>query len=230
ARFDGRRFVTMTTRDGLASNSIAALAEDADGDLWVGTDSGLNRVQHGRVAGTWTVVQGLPGNNIRSLFRDSAGTLWIATSAGPAVYRDGRVQRTVDPRGETAEPILAFGDERGRQIIAAPDLDSPALRRAIALYRDRDGLLWVGTLGEGLRLIDGDRIFSFSVHDGLFDDVIYGIAEDDHGLLWMACSKGIFSVSRAELRDRAAGKIRSVISAPYSPLDALRTIECRFSV
>src|SRR5206468_1370451 len=142
----------------------------------------------------WTTAQGLPADNIRSLFRDSAGALWIATSAGPALYRDGRVQRVADPRGETTEPILAFGEDRDRHIVAAPEVDSPSLRHADAIYRDREGLLWVGTLGDGLHLVDGDRVFAFSVRDGLFDDVIYGIAEDDLGLLWMACSKGIFSV------------------------------------
>ena len=95
------------------------------------------------------------------------------------------------------------------------------------MYRDSDGLLWVGTLGEGLRLVDGNKTFSFSVLDGLFDDVIYGIIEDGQGRLWMACSKGIFSVSRADLRQFAAGTIKSFVSTPYSPLDGLRTVECQ---
>src|SRR5262249_12273193 len=92
------------------------------------------------------------------------------------------------------------------------------------------GLLWVGTLGDGLRLVDNGRVFSFSVRDGLFDDVIYGIAEDDRGLLWMACSKGIFSVNRSDRRQLEAGKLHSIASTPDSPLDALRTIECRLGV
>jgi signal transduction histidine kinase len=41
----------------------------------------------------------------------------------------------------------------------------------------------------------------------------------------MSCSKGFFRVSRSELLDFAAGKIRKVTSLPYSPLDGLRTIE-----
>ena len=60
ARFDGHRFAALTTRDGLASNSIAALAEDKAGDLWVGTDAGLNRLRNGRIAGTWTTRRRSP--------------------------------------------------------------------------------------------------------------------------------------------------------------------------
>ena len=227
ARFDGHGFVTLTKRNGLVSNSIAALAEDTAGDLWVGTDAGLNRLRNGRIAGTWTIRDGLPANGIRALYRDDAGTMWIATDRGPAVFRDGAVKRVPDVRGRPSEPILAFGEDRAHQLYAAPEDDAPALHHADALYRDSDGLLWVGTLGEGLRLVDGDKTFSFSVLDGLFDDVIYGIAEDGQGRLWMACSKGIFSVSRSDLRQFAAGKIKSFISTPYSPLDGLRTVECQ---
>ena len=227
ARFDGHGFAALTTRDGLASNSIAALAEDTAGDLWVGTDAGLNRLRNGRITGRWTTREGLPANGIRALYRDDAGTMWIATARGPAVFRDGAVRRVPDVRGGPSGPILAFGEDRAHQLYAAPEDDTPALHHADALYRDSDGLLWVGTLGEGLRLVDGDKTFSFSVLDGLFDDVIYGIIEDGQGRLWMACSKGIFSVSRADLRQFAAGTIKSFVSTPYSPLDGLRTVECQ---
>ena len=227
AQFDGHRFVALTTRDGLSSNTIDALAEDLEGDLWVGTDAGLNRLRRGQVIGTWTTGQGLPGNRVQALYRDRAGTIWIATSGGPAAFRGGAVRPVPELHRRLADPILAFGEDRLHTLHAVPDSDSPLLRRADALYRDRDGLLWVGTLGEGLRLIDGDRVVSFSVFDGLFDDVIYGITEDDNGRLWMACSKGIFSVSRSDLREFAAGRIHRFVSTPYSPLDGLRTIECQ---
>ena len=227
ARFDGRRFAAITTRDGLASNTIAALAEDRSGDLWVGTDAGLNRIHDGRVAGAWTTKRGLPANNVRALFRDRDGTIWIATTAGVATLHDGVLRAAPDPRGDAAEPILAFAEDRAHGLLAAPQSGSPLLRRADAIYQDRDGLVWIGTLGNGLRLSDNGRLYTFSVEDGLFDDVIYGIAEDDRGRLWMACSKGIFSVRRSDLRQRAAGTRRTVVSTPYSPLDALRTIECQ---
>ena len=49
ARFDGRRFKVLNTRQPLASNSIYALSADADGTLWVGTDRGLNRLEMERL-------------------------------------------------------------------------------------------------------------------------------------------------------------------------------------
>lgn len=46
----------------------------------------------------------------------------------------------------------------------------------------------------------------------------------------MACSRGIFFVSRADLLQLAAGKISRVVSTPFSPTDAQRTIECQSGV
>jgi signal transduction histidine kinase/ligand-binding sensor domain-containing protein len=229
ARFDGRRFASLGTHDGLVSNSIHALAEDAVGNLWVGTDKGLNRLRNGRVSGTWTGRTGLPGDRIRALLVDRRGDLWISTTGGVAVLRDGQVRRPVG-FGASGDGVLAFADTRVNGVISAPSSASPMLRHAVALYEDHEGLLWIGTQGYGLTLVDGDRVVTFSVVDGLFDDVIYGIAEDDLGHLWMACSKGIFSANRSDLLQVAAGRRKSFVSTPYSPLDVLRTIECRSGV
>jgi signal transduction histidine kinase len=68
------------------------------------------------------------------------------------------------------------------------------------------------------------------MRDGLFDAEIYGIVGDQQDRLWMACSKGIFSVPRADLRRFAAGELKKITSTPYSPTDALRVIECKAGV
>src|SRR5207302_2713445 len=47
---------------------------------------------------------------------------------------------------------------------------------------------------------------------------------------WMACSTGIFSVSKAELRQVAAGSISTLSCIPFSPKDVSRTIEGKSGV
>jgi signal transduction histidine kinase len=64
----------------------------------------------------------------------------------------------------------------------------------------------------------------------MFDNEIYGITRDDQDRLWMACSKGLFSVNRADLLKFAAGALKKITSSQYSPTDAQRTIECRSGV
>lgn len=230
ARFERRQSSVLTTRNGLSSNSILALAGDADGTLWVGTDEGLDRIRDGRIAAI------LPGA-IRSLYADGEDTLWIGTSKGAAVLRSGRITRLKASAGvvafvETGGKILAAVegagiqayDERTLRELASPSF---AIRDADALYRDPSGHVWIGGIGSGLHLVDGADQVDFSMNDGLFDDEIYGITSDHRGALWFASSTGIFSVSQRQLLDFAAGKIRTVSSTPFSPLDGLQTVECR---
>ena len=77
---------------------------------------------------------------------------------------------------------------------------------------------------------DGQCLARFTVKDGLYDDEVFGIVADDEDRLWMACSRGIFFVSRTELLKFAAGEIAKVTSTPFSPTDAQRTIACQSGV
>ncbi len=240
-RFNGRQFTALTTAQGLSSNTIYALAEDAAGDLWAGTSTGVTRLRKGVVIGSYTTAQGLPANRIRCLYRDSQGELWSGTSRGAAVLRGDRFVAA-----QEKAPVLAFGEDRDKRLLTAteggglgasdgsrlPDLSpgTPPARDVDAIYKDRDGLVWMGTLGGGLRLLKDGKIFSYWMRDGLFDDDIYGIVGDQQDRLWMACSNGIFSVDRSDLLRFAAGAIRKVVSTPYVPSDALRTIECKSGV
>ena len=240
SRFDGRRFSVLTEKEGLVSNSISALAVDAEGDLWVGTDRGLNRLRDGRVAGAYTTAEGLPSNQIRSMLLDSSGVLWAGTSQGPAEFRGGAFVR---PRGlPSRAPVVALGEDAGGRIYLATAggvsvwshekssellYNGNPLRGVDAFFRDRDGALWMGMLGGGLRLVENGKISAFFIRDGLFDGEIYSIIADQQDRFWMACSKGIFSVRRADLLRFAAGEIKKITSTPYSPTDAQRVIECK---
>jgi signal transduction histidine kinase/ligand-binding sensor domain-containing protein len=251
ARFDGKHFQLMTSKQGLASNAIYALAEDHEGTLWVGTTSGINRLRDGKIDASYRTSEGLPSASIRSLFIDHGGTLWAGTEKGPAVLAHGAfsVPQNIPP--ELKGPIAAINeDPQGRVYLAteheglyryengaAHELlqDGASIHDVDALYSDPDGRLWIGTEGGGLRLLDHgqngqEKMTSFFVRDGMFDNEIYGIIRDDQDNLWMACSKGLFSVNRGDLLKFAAGTINKIVSSPYSPTDALRTIECRAGV
>ncbi len=246
SEYDGRRFSRVTTANGLASNYVQTMVRVVAGDdelLWVGTDHGLNRLRNGRVDQTFSTAQGLPANDIRDLLIDDAGTLWIGTSAGAAALRNGKIERPVGVA--THEPVLALGQDGAHRIYFATangvqsfvngkseevTQNGQPLRSVDGFYRDRDGLLWIATLSGGLRLLENGKISTFLMRDGLFDAEIYGITGDQQDRLWMACSKGIFSVARADLRRFAAGELKKINSTPYSPTDALRVIESKSGV
>jgi ligand-binding sensor domain-containing protein/signal transduction histidine kinase len=237
ARFDGRQFQTLTARNGLASDTVYALAEDRDGSLWAGTQDGLNQLREGRVVETYNTRRGLPSNLIRTLYQDRAGVLWAGTSAGLAWLRNGRFEPA---EGAPRDAIVALTEDRQGHIVLATERgvfaagasgfheiqsNGASIRPVNTMFRDADGLVWMGLNGGGLRMLDGAAVSSFLTRDGLYDGEIYGIVPDDQDRLWMACSRGIFSVARSELRRFASGELKKVTSAPYSPMDAQRVIE-----
>jgi signal transduction histidine kinase/ligand-binding sensor domain-containing protein len=244
AQFDGHGFSGLGARHGLASDMVLALGE-YKGAVWVGTNRGLNMLENGRVARWFGVQNGLPSQEIRSIYTDSQGVLWVGTAAGPAKFT-GVVFTGL--KGVSRDAVVAMGaDREGRLLYSTehglfrvqPDGESAQeiapggmpLRSVDAIYRDEDGLLWLGTNAQGLQVLDErsgtPKVTTFRVRDGLFDGEIYGVMPDSMGRLWMACSKGIFSVSRAELLSFIAGRTKIIASVQYSPTDASRVIECK---
>jgi ligand-binding sensor domain-containing protein/signal transduction histidine kinase len=247
ARFDGKRFETTTSKQGLASNTIQTLAEDHGGLLWVGTTEGIDRLRNGHLESHYSTAQGLPSADIRALFVTRGGTMWVGTDKGPAEFANGRFSIPRKLPEDLKGPIAAINeDQEGRVFLATEQeglfiiekngsvheqlQNGEPIRNADALFLDSEGLMWIGTQGDGLRLLDHGKMASFFVRDGMFDNEIYGIIRDEEGRFWMACSKGLFWVNRADLLKFAAGKLKKLVSTPFSPTDALRTIECRSGV
>lgn len=239
SRFDGQRFSTINATHGLTNNCVYSLADDGKGGLYVGTAAGLDHLTDGKVDTTYTMATGLPSNAILCMLYDSKGTLWAGTSDGLAQLGQGRFT-PADPGLHAA--ILTLAQHHGQVIaatsggglyVATPQGMQPVALSGSgeadidALYEDADGLLWIGSRGGGLRLLEGDKTYTFSVRNGLYDDDIYGIVAGPLGNLWFACSKGIFYVSREDLEKFAHGQIKSFTSTPFSPLEGLRTIECK---
>jgi ligand-binding sensor domain-containing protein len=81
SRFDGRRWVTFTTAEGLGGNYVHTLGIDREGLLWAGTDGGASWYD-GRRWRTYTTRDGLLDNNVFSLAFDERGTRWFGTWKG----------------------------------------------------------------------------------------------------------------------------------------------------
>ena len=75
ARFEGGRWTSFTAKEGLAGNIVYAIAQEADGTLWFGTDAGLSWYD-GKKFRTLGPRDGLPGQNIFALAAAPKGELW----------------------------------------------------------------------------------------------------------------------------------------------------------
>ncbi|WP_241093370.1 ligand-binding sensor domain-containing diguanylate cyclase [Xanthomonas sp.] len=149
---------------GLPQLSVAALAQDADGYLWIGTMGGLARFDGVRMTSfSESAPAHLPGTMIKALRVGPDGSLWIGTYRGLARYRDGGFStlRPQDPQAPLLNIESIAIDDQGTVLVAAQQgvyavvgeqlqLRHRLADGAYALLPRADGL-WVGSRGAVLR-------------------------------------------------------------------------------
>ncbi len=183
------RFATIKT-DLVPNLFVRNLFIDRDDTVWAGTNfEGLLKYRHGRFT-LYNSANGLPHDAVRGLQQDRRGRLWIGTRGGGlAQLADGRFTIYTERDGLLSDNIQA-------------------------LYIDSDDVLWIATR-QGLSRFKAGRFASVTVGQGLYENYIYGLAEDDAGNMWMKCSKGVFSVRKDELNAVADGRARTLKSEIY---------------
>ena len=77
------RFIHYNAADGLPSNTVYAVTQDAEGTLWIGTRNGLARYD-GAHFQSWKEY-----GRVNALTVDKAGRLWVGTTQGLRVQDDG---------------------------------------------------------------------------------------------------------------------------------------------
>lgn len=76
---------------GLSSPNVTGIAEDADGNIWIGTVRGLNRYNGSSYVVFYQDDNGFPDDFVSSMCTDAEGRLWIGNGSGISLVRDGRV-------------------------------------------------------------------------------------------------------------------------------------------
>jgi signal transduction histidine kinase len=169
ATTEGKVLLTLGANEGIPDAGVCALFSAMDGTLWFGTDS-----RGGGFYGDGKVVllgerEGLPDPWVMSISQDKHGALWFATQHGVARWNGRRFDPMNTVEEELRNGIVTFvvrdslrnmwlGTQRGvyewnDSVIAhleTPDgLVADPTRSG---YIDRQGNLWIGTVGGVSRL------------------------------------------------------------------------------
>jgi ligand-binding sensor domain-containing protein/signal transduction histidine kinase len=243
ARLEGNTVTgTWSTRNGLPSDDVTALHSTREGILWAGLmKRGLARIEGGRVR-TDGIPTALMEVSILALLVDRTGRLWIGTlDQGLYCLEGGRLLHYAEAEGladntvyalkESEDGSLWIGTRRGMSHLRAGQLVRDASTQVLegltilSIHEDAQGALWVGTYAQGLHWVYEGRHFAFGARQGLFNEVVFHILEDDSGVLWMSCNKGLFSVSKADLQAVMAGQASRVTNTLYGKGDGISTAE-----
>lgn len=183
--FDGNSFVNYRHNpdnpNTLANNNVWSIVEDKSGMIWIGTlGSGLQKFNPKNKQFTTfnsSVNHQLSSEFISSLFLGANDKLIIGTAIGITIF---------DIVTEHSE--ILTGNRKGDQSFTNLNVNQ--------VYEDSRGFIWVGTR-EGLNIwnpID-DTITQLYKSDGLTDNVISGIIEDNQHNMWITTVNGVSKIT-----------------------------------
>ncbi len=202
----------------ISNNGVISILEDRRGRIWVGTLGGLNRlVSDDEGEYSFKNFKHIPDdslsisrNGIFKVFEDSKGRIWLAVTEGGLNLIQEEAEGKVwfkHFRHDPKNPRSISNDE------------------VYIIFEDSKHRLWVGTSLKGFNRVfeevdsDGKSKFwfkSYQEQDGLSDNEVNAILEDDFGYLWISTNSGISKfdpesetfVSYAEYDGVLKGKFR----------------------
>ncbi len=178
----------------ISNKKIHAIAEDAQGHIWIGTFRGLNKYSKHEYHQYFNADDSLslPDNQISALFLDSKSRLWVSTVNGIAVYTDKDEFRQIPLKtfnrnvqgilesGEgrmffhTANELYSYDSEKNVIEPVMQGIDDGTF--SSRCYIDSNDRLWIGTPvslkcydPEDLRLQDSVAVRNYPMYFHLID-------------------------------------------------------------
>lgn len=197
---------TLTETDGLASNDVRTILEDRNGDIWLGTIAGLQRLHHG-VFTSYSPMDRFSKrrSQTESIFEQNDGSIWTGTLEGGVVqWKGGHWRRFGKAEGLPPGQVRGFFEHGTVQAIAIADygifeqrgrrftkisgiphgyVTTPAIAG--------DGSVWFRVENQGLYRLKDGRLTQLGTTDGLTEKRLWSLTVDAHGVPWIGDATGL---------------------------------------
>ena len=165
SRYDGDQITVLTPGDGLI-DYISTICEDRHGNMWFGGYAGGVSRYDGSEFVRFATEFGHRKHQVYDIREDREGSLWFGTMLGVLRY-DGS---QLTPHNMGAEWI-------GKGIHC--------------IHEDREGALWYATDGAGVTRQGRTGVVTLTTDDGLADNRVQCVWQDDRGTMWFGTSSGV---------------------------------------
>lgn len=173
--YENGKIVQYTTNNSkLSSNDIWGLKEDRYGNIWIGALGGKIQILQSDSKGLQSLISPFNGKDYAmDMFYDGGDKMYIGTVYGLSV-----IDITNNKR------ITYFGNKRESQLFMQLKISN--------VFKDGNGNIWLGH-NDGLTIWNQkkDTLYTFSKENGLCDNSIRGITEDNLKKIWVTTSNGL---------------------------------------
>ena len=208
----------------LSSNSITAIKKDYLNNIWISTyGGGINKFN--RATGTfehYSCVNPATGHiniNVWQLFEGRDKIFWATTFSTGKLYLLNRQLNKFEVFNQKLHDLVSIFEDHDstlwagnyHQLVKIDKVSRQYIPYEIgkpvrSIFEDSKNRLWLGTEGGGLLLFDrmkGQIIKRFSEADGLCNNSVLNILEDNAGNLWLSTFNGLsrFNYEKKELRN-----------------------------
>lgn len=124
----------------IANDQVRSITEDNQGNIWIGTFTGLNKYNPDTGRFSYFTKDALPGSlahaSVFSVYKDRQGSIWVGTYYGGVHYFNPETDLfTYYPENEERDNCLSFSFTGN-------------------MVEDKDGNVWICTEGGGLNFFD----------------------------------------------------------------------------
>lgn len=211
---DDGQWKTYNIPEGLGDAFVYDVIEAKNGDIWIATWSGANRVRGGALddRSKWDLYTventagGLPNDWVYGLSEGRNGDMWLATEGGIARFAADKWENWNHQRGlgapyEKVKDAIAYSSDPGKasshhaQQKAEMGLQDVNVafnpNYVVSMKVDRDGHVWAGTWGGGLSRYDGQKWTVYTTAEGLPGNHVFMLHLDDKAQLWVGTNNGL---------------------------------------
>lgn len=211
---------------GFPRGAVYAIAQTADGYLWIGTEAGLIRFDGLNFK---LIAAETPMTTVLGLVADNENNLWIRLP-GPALlrYRDGVFEDAMGKLGMPYSNITVMSKSNQRGLVVARleegvvvhdkgkfslNLAATPLARSpvISILQAPAGDIWMGTRDAGLFRLSGGRVTAVS--EGLPDTKINCLLSDGERTLWVGTDRGVVQWDGTKLSTAGIPKVLNQFQA-----------------
>ena len=199
---------------GLGDAFVYRAMQASNGDVWVATWSGANRIRGGALTdrSKWDLYTventkgGLPNDWVYGLAEGKNGDIWMATEGGLALFRNGKWDNWNHAKGlgapyEKVKSDIKFTNDPAQQSTHhAKQKEEMGLQGINVAYNpnyivsmvvDAEGIVWAGTWGGGLSRFDGKNWRHYTVAEGLPGNHVFMLHIDKKGQMWVGTNAGL---------------------------------------